>query len=92
MKIFVDAKALRSGNGTKEYPFQRISEAAKVALPGDEVLVYPGVYREYVDPANAGTAEAQITYRSVEKGAACLSKRVHMWCWILARSFAVACA
>ena len=34
--------------------------------PGDEVLVGPGIYREYVDPANAGTPEAPITYRSVE--------------------------
>ena len=50
MQIYVDQKAARSGNGTKEYPFQMISEAAKVARPGDEVLVYPGVYREYVDP------------------------------------------
>ena len=47
MQIYVDQKAARSGNGTKEYPFQMISEAAKVARPGDEVLVYPGVYREY---------------------------------------------
>mgnify|MGYP000579829387 FL=1 len=36
MQIYVDQKAARSGNGTKEYPFQMISEAAKVARPGDE--------------------------------------------------------
>lgn len=53
MQIYVDGNAVRSGNGQKEYPFQTISEAAKIARPGDEVLVAPGVYREYVDPANA---------------------------------------
>lgn len=73
MLIYVDGKAFRSGNGSKEYPFQTISEAAKIALPGDEVLVAPGLYREYVDPANAGTADARIVYRSVEKGAAVIS-------------------
>lgn len=56
----MDQKAARSGNGTKEYPFQMISEAAKVARPGDEVCVYPGVYREYVDPVHAGTEEARL--------------------------------
>ena len=45
MQIYVDGNAVRSGNGQKEYPFQTISEAAKIARPGDEVLVAPGVYR-----------------------------------------------
>ena len=53
MQIYVDGNAVRSGNGQKEYPFQTISEAAKIAMPGDEVLVAPGVYREYVDPVCA---------------------------------------
>ena len=66
MKIYVNANAGRDGNGTKEMPFRRINEAAKMAKPGDEVLVAPGVYREYVNPVNAGTEDARITYRSVE--------------------------
>ena len=66
MKIYVNGKAGHEGNGTAERPFRRISEAAKIAQPGDEVLVAPGVYREYVDPVHAGTEEARITYRSVE--------------------------
>ena len=66
MKIYVSAQAWRDGNGTKERPFKHIQDAAKIAQPGDEVLVGPGVYREYVDPVNAGTPEAPITYRSVE--------------------------
>ncbi|HOB09856.1 MAG TPA: right-handed parallel beta-helix repeat-containing protein [Limnochordia bacterium] len=64
MKYFVDANAFRDGDGSKERPFKRISDAAKIALPGDEVLVAPGIYREYVDPVNSGTEDARITYIS----------------------------
>ena len=66
MKIYVDAHAGRNGNGSREMPFKHINDAAQVARPGDEVLVAPGVYREYVNPRNAGTEEARITYRSTE--------------------------
>ena len=66
MQIYVDAKATLSGNGTKENPFRQIQDAAKIAKPGDEVLVYPGIYREYVNPINAGLEDARITYTSVE--------------------------
>ncbi len=81
MQIYVDGSAVRSGNGSKEYPFQTISEAAKIAVPGDEVMVGPGLYREYVDPVNAGTPEARIVYRSIEKGAAIISgaEQVKNW-------------
>lgn len=64
MEYHVSANTYRSGDGTKEYPFKAISEAAKLAKPGDEVIVAPGVYHEYVDPANAGLPDARITYRS----------------------------
>ena len=66
MKYYVDAAAWRGGDGSESRPFTTISEAARLAQPGDEVLVYPGVYRENVDPQNAGTPEARITYRSVQ--------------------------
>lgn len=66
MQIYVNGKAAADGCGSKERPFKRIGEAAKVARPGDVVLVAPGVYREYVDPENAGTEEARIEYRSTE--------------------------
>ena len=64
MIYYVNAAAAREGDGSKERPFRRINEAAKVAAPGDEVLVAPGIYREYVDPVNGGTEDARITYRS----------------------------
>ncbi len=64
MKYYVDANAAKDGNGSIDSPFRRINEAAKLALPGDEVLVAPGIYREYVDPIHAGTEDARITYTS----------------------------
>lgn len=66
MKIYVNAKTARDGNGTPETPYKTISRAAEVAQPGDEVLVYPGTYRENVNPVHAGTEDAPIVYRSVE--------------------------
>lgn len=65
MIYYVSAQASRRGQGTKEQPFQTISQAAELARPGDEVIVAPGVYREYVNPAYGGTDEDhRITYRS----------------------------
>lgn len=66
MKIYVDASARCDGDGSEFRPFKRINEAAKIAVAGDEVLVKPGIYREYVNPVNSGTKEAPIVYRSVE--------------------------
>ena len=48
--------------------YRTIQAAADVAKPGDVVLIDPGVYREWVKPANAGTKDAPITYRAREKG------------------------
>lgn len=81
MQIYVDANVKKSGNGSKEYPFKRITEAAKIAKPGDEVLVEPGIYREYVDPVNAGTEDARITYRSTKMRGAVItgSESVKNW-------------
>ncbi len=64
MIYYVNQNAGREGNGSREMPFKRINEAAKVAKPGDEVVVAPGIYREYVDPVNAGLEDARIIYRS----------------------------
>ena len=66
MIIYVNVTAGRDGNGTKEMPFRHINDAAQIARPGDEVLVAPGVYREYVDPRCGGTGDARIVYRSAE--------------------------
>lgn len=64
MEYYVDAAARATGNGTKEWPFKTIQEAANIAKAGDTVNVLPGVYREYVNPIHAGREDARITYRS----------------------------
>ncbi|MDO5338010.1 MAG: right-handed parallel beta-helix repeat-containing protein [Eubacteriales bacterium] len=81
MIIYVDSSAAVSGNGTKERPYKAIQEAANIALPGDEVLVLPGLYREAVDPKNAGTGKQRITYRSVVKGGAHITGSESVKCW-----------
>ena len=52
MQIYVSASVKRSGDGSQAAPFQTINEAAQVAVAGDEVIVLPGYYREWVDPKN----------------------------------------
>lgn len=66
MKIYVNITAQKVGDGSKDRPYRYINEAAKAALPGDEVVVARGIYREYVDPVNAGLEDARIIYRSEE--------------------------
>ena len=73
MTIYVNAQAGPAGDGSADYPFRTIQEAADIALPGDEVLVAPGVYRENVDPKNAGREDARIVYRSEEPRAAVIT-------------------
>lgn len=73
MLYYVNINAPREGDGSKERPFRFINEAAKIARPGDEVVVAPGVYREYVNPLYAGTEEARITYRSEKPLAAVIT-------------------
>ncbi len=64
MKYYVNVNAAQDGDGSKENPFGRIQDAANKAVPGDEVVVAPGIYRESVNPINGGTEDARIVYRS----------------------------
>lgn len=81
MIYYVSARAARSGNGTKNSPFKTINEAAQIASAGDEVIVAPGIYREYVNPKNGGTEQLPIVYRSEEPGKAVItgSEQVKSW-------------
>ncbi len=73
MHIYVEADARRGGDGTKERPLRSLAQAAKLAVAGDEVIVAPGIYREYVDPVNAGTPDRRIVYRSAVKNGAVIT-------------------
>ena len=48
MQIFVDINASENGNGSQEFPFKYIQQAADIAQPGDYVQVMPGEYHEEV--------------------------------------------
>lgn len=81
MIIYVNGAAPKNGNGSKEMPFRHINDAAKVARPGDDVLVAPGIYREYVDPVNAGMEGLRIVYRSQEPLGAVITGAEEMKDW-----------
>lgn len=80
MKIYVSQKS-KGGDGTREYPFNSLAQAAKLAQPGDEVIVAPGIYRESVDPANSGTLEKRIIYRSEVKNGAIITGAEEIKSW-----------
>ena len=78
----VNINAAPGGNGSPDHPFTHISEAAAVAGPGDEILVAPGIYREYVDPASAGTPDQRIVYRSLEPLGAVITGAEELKGWV----------
>lgn len=82
MIYYVDKNSRkRYENGSEEWPFHTIQQAADIAQAGDTVLVAPGIYREYVDPQNGGTEDARITYRSVKPLEAVITGAEAVDCW-----------
>lgn len=82
MNFFVDAKMDSTGDGSKNSPFKTISEAARIAMPGDEVIVAPGIYREYVDPQNPGLPDKRIVYKSEVMGKAIITGAEKVSGWV----------
>lgn len=61
--------SINTGNdkneGTADRPFQTISAAAQVAMPGDVITVHEGTYREKVVPPRGGISDKKrITYQA----------------------------
>ncbi len=62
----VSVKGNDNNPGTETQPFRTINHAAQIAVSGDIVSVHGGIYREWVNPKNGGSSDAQrITYRAV---------------------------
>ena len=73
MIYHVKAGAPAGGDGTAARPFAAINDAARAAGPGDEIVVEPGIYREWVRPARGGTAARPIVYVSAQPLAAVIT-------------------
>lgn len=83
MKIYVSQTAKINGNGSKEAPFKTIGLAANIAVAGDEVIVAPGIYREWVNPQKGGIDDnKRITYRSENPLAAVITGAEPVKNWI----------
>jgi hypothetical protein len=61
----VSIKGSDSNPGTALMPLKTISEAAKIAFPGDTITVHAGTYREWVNPFRGGDSDSKrILYRA----------------------------
>ncbi len=65
---YVSKNAPEGGNGSEEQPFQNIQDAADLAEAGDQVLVFPGIYREWVRPRRGGEEGQPISYLAQGSG------------------------
>jgi len=80
-KYYVDQKSVNAsdqGPGTIKRPFRSINAAAQLAGPGDSVIVFSGIYRERVTPANSGTPENPIVYITSQGEHVCI-KGSEIW-------------
>lgn len=82
MEFHVSLTGCDHAPGTATEPFRTISKAASIALPGDTVKVHAGTYREWVSPANGGTAEHRIVYESAGDGEVIISGAEPISNWI----------
>jgi len=63
-EFYVSPDGNNANPGTLSAPFSTINKAASIMNPGDTCWLRKGTYRETVIPANSGTDEAPITFRS----------------------------
>ncbi len=71
-------KAHDNNIGTAKLPFKTISKAASIAMPGDTVIVFEGVYRERVAPARGGIKNKYIVYIAASGNDVCI-KGSEIW-------------
>ncbi len=52
-------------NGSASKPFRTISQAARMAMPGDVITVHSGIYREQITPPRGGNSDTErIVYQA----------------------------
>lgn len=67
-KYYVAKSGSDKGDGSAAHPFKTISAAAAKAMPGDEITVHAGVYREQITPPRGGNSETQRIVYQAAKG------------------------
>lgn len=55
----VSVKGNDGDNGSVSKPFRTINQAARVAMPGDVILVHSGIYREQITPPRGGNSDTE---------------------------------
>lgn len=61
----VSVKGADNGDGSAARPLKTIQAAANKAMPGDNIIVHAGIYRERIDPPRGGTSDnKRITYKA----------------------------
>jgi hypothetical protein len=81
-EIHVSKAGRDSGAGDRNNPYLTVSKAARVAEPGDTVIVHAGTYREWVKPTRGGESKSKpIIYRAArgEKAVVKGSERITSW-------------
>ncbi|GAB3346936.1 hypothetical protein GCM10027566_00410 [Arachidicoccus ginsenosidivorans] len=64
---FVAKTGSDQADGSKAHPFKTISAAASKAMPGDDITVHAGVYREQITPPRGGnSATERIVYQAAK--------------------------
>lgn len=78
----VSVKGNDQHKGSATAPFRTINHAAQVAMPGDEIIVHAGTYREWVNPARGGESDdKRIVYRAAEGEKAEIKGSEHITGW-----------
>lgn len=58
-EIHVSINGNDSNDGSLKKPFRTISQASRLAMPGDVVIVHAGVYREQITPPRGGYSDKE---------------------------------
>lgn len=82
MEFHVAKTGSDTAPGTAAQPFRTISQAAKLAMPGDTVKVHAGLYREWVNPVHSGAEEHRIVYETAGDGEVVISGAEPVADWV----------